>query len=233
MIVLFPLLALYTLTITWFDTTLGNTRLGLVTRRNQTRKLALSHVQAGSYPQALAHYRFLVRTSANPTLAERINLGHIYYRLGQFKAAKQEYEKPGLQATPALLATAATQLGLLATQTNDTATALSHFQTALLNDPDNEPARANYELLKRYFSGKKINRKPTAPTPSVLPKPAPGQRADQTDQQRDQLTRLPPDGLTDEEATRLLDALQTDDLPYILAQRRASKRPPGNPAGRW
>ena len=232
MTLLIPLFTLFTFTSTWFDAALGSTRLGLVTRRNQTRRQAVRQVQTGQYARALASYRFLVSTSSNPSLAERINLGHLYYRTGNVAAAKQQYEQPGNLATPALEATAATQLGLLAiSQTKDTANALSYFQKALLNDPDNNAARANYELLKLHFSGKK----PKTNLPKTAPKPTPaaGQRTQQTDQQRDQLTRQPPDGLTTEEATRLLDALQADDLPYILAQRRASKRLPGNNAGRW
>lgn len=223
------------LLVSWLDTTLGDSSLGLVSRRNRARKQAALAYQAGRYDEALRLYRYVVDTSPTPSLAERVNLGQVYFQLRQYKLAKREFEQPGTDATPQLTATAATQLGLLACLDKDTTTALTQFQKALLNNPDNYAARQNYELLKLRFSGKKPARKAAQPTPKPTPQPqaTPGQRVDSTDQQRDRLNRFRNAAMSEQQARQLLDALQADDLPYELARRRTGRNPAPTRAGRW
>lgn len=223
------------LLVSWLETTLGDSSLGLVSRRNRARKQAAVAYQAGQYNEALRLYRYVVDTSPTPSLAERVNLGQVYFQLRQYKSAKREFGQPGTDPTPQLTATAATQLGLLACLDKDTATALAQFQKALLNNPDNYAARQNYELLKLRFSGKKPARKPTqqTPSPALQPQATPGQRVDSTDQQRDQLNRFRNASLSELQARQLLDALQADDLPYELARRRKGRSAGAGRAGRW
>lgn len=239
MLLLVRLASLLIIAATWFDTTLGETKLGLVSRRNQVRRQAAAAYRAGRYQEALTHYRFLLKSSTSPSLAEQVNLGHVYFKLGQYASAKRQYEQNGTAGTPQLVAAAATQLGLLACLSIDTTTALLHFRTALLNDPDNSAARQNFELLKLRFSGKQPRRKAVGPTPQPSPQPEAvrGQQVEKTEQQQDRLTRFRNTTLSDEQARQVLDALQADDLPYALARRRATKptRPATNdkPTGRW
>lgn len=223
------------LLVSWLETSLGDSSLGLVSRRNRARKQAAVAYRAGQYDEALRLYRYVVETSPTPSLAERVNLGQVYFQLRQYKRAKREFEQPGIDPTPQLTATAATQLGLLACLDKDTTTALAHFQKALLNNPDNYAARQNYELLKLRFSGKKPARRPAQQTPTPTPQPQAtrGQRADQTNEQRDQLNRFRNAAMSEQQARQLLDALQADDLPYELARRRTRQNPAGGSAGRW
>ena len=231
------LIPLLILAAPWFDAVLGiiplgDTSLGLVSRRNQTRKQAAAAYRAGQYGEALTRYQFLVRSSAVPSLGERVNLGHAYFRLGQYRAAKQQYAQAGADVTPPLRSVAATQLGVLACLEKDTAAALSQFRQALLSNPENTVARQNFELLTFRFSGRKPVRKAAVPVPKPRPTPQ-GQRAERTQQQRDQLTRTRNTTLSDEQARQVLDALQADDLPYALARRRMARQAPAKPAGRW
>jgi Flp pilus assembly protein TadD len=233
MILLIRLGTLLIIAASWFTTTLGETKLGLVSRRNQVRKQAAAAYAAGRYQEALTHYRFLLQSNATPSFGELVNLGHVYFQLGQYASAKREYEKGGTGATPQLMAIAATQLGLLACLKKDTTTALLEFRHALLNDPDNSTARQNFELLKIRFSGKQPLKKVAPPRPTPQPETMQGQRVEKTDQQQDRLTRFKNTTLSDEQARQVLNALQADDLPYALARRRANRKASGKSAGRW
>ncbi len=235
MILLVRLGSLLLVAATWFTTTFGETKLGLVSRRNQVRKQAAAAYVAGRYQEALSHYRFLLQSNSLPSFDERVNLGHVYFQLRQYASAKRAYERGGTGATPQLEAIAATQLGLLACLRKDTTTALLQFRTALLNDPNNGTARQNFELLKLRFSGKQPPKKVAPPKPQPAPQPETrqGQRAEKTEQQQERLTRFKNTTLTDEQARQVLDALQADDLPYALARRRANRQAASKPAGRW
>ncbi|MEZ0539565.1 hypothetical protein [Fibrella arboris] len=235
MMLLVRLVSFLIIATTWFSTTLGDTKLGLISRRNLVRRQAAEAYRAGRYQEALSHYRYLVGSHTVSTMGERVNLGHVYFKLGQYASAKREYEQGGNGATPQLQAVAATQLGLLACLTRDTTSALLHFQRALLNDPDNVIARRNFELVKLRFSGKQPHRKSAKQTPQPTSQPEVTQRqqVDRTEQQQDRLNRFRNTTLSDEQARQVLDALQADDLPYALARRRAGRSAPEKTHGRW
>ncbi|MEZ0486156.1 hypothetical protein [Fibrella aquatica] len=235
MLLLVRLASLLIIAATWFDTMVDETRLGLVSRRNKVRRQAAVAYQAGRFQEALVHYRYIVQTSQSPSLGEQINLGHVYFKLGQYASAKRHYASEGAEATPQLRSVAATQLGLLACLNKDTTLALVHFRSALLNNPDNVAARQNYELLKLRFSGKQArpNTVQTTPQPTPQPESSQGQQVDKTEQQRDKLDRFRNTTLSDAQAREVLDALQADDLPYELARRRAAKQKTDPTNGRW
>ena len=219
----------------WFDTTVSGTRMGLISRRNQVRKLAASAYRSGRYKEALSEYQYLITTGKAASMGERINLGNAYFRLGQYKAAQQQYGQTGTNATPALVARAATQLGVLASLNKDTVAALSYFKQALLSDPDNTIARQNFELLKVRFTAKNSAKKlvRSVPQPAPAPQQTQRQQVDKTEQQKDRLDRLKNAALSDEQARQVLDALRADDLPYALARRRTVKQSASKPTGQW
>ncbi|RYF62019.1 MAG: hypothetical protein EOO39_31075 [Cytophagaceae bacterium] len=235
MMLVVRLASLLIIAATWFETTLAETKLGLISRRNQVRRQATEAYRAKRYQEALTHYRYLVRSSSSPSLGERINLGHVYFQLGQYASAKRQYEQTGTGTTPQLVAVADTQLGLLACINKDTTTALSQFRSALLNNPDNRVARQNFELLKLRFSGRQPRKKAIQQQPQPTPEPeaVQGQQVEKTEQQQDRLTRSRNTTLSDEQARQVLDALQADDLPYELARRRAARPKTDKPTGRW
>ena len=192
MLLLVRLASLLIIVVTWFDSMVGVPKLGLISRRNQVRRQAALAYQAGRFQEALTHYRYLVQSNPSPLMGEHVNLGHVYFRLNQYAFAKRQYELGGAEATPTLLAVAAAQLGLLACMSNDTVSALGHFRDALLNDPNNEVARQNFELLKLRFSGKQLPKQPVRQTvqPKPLPEAMAGQQVAKTEQQQDRLNRL-------------------------------------------
>lgn len=213
--------------------------LNPISRNNQARQEAQAAYQSGNYRRALALYVYLSRTTTTIDPAVRLNLGHTYFQLKQYGQAKPQYETL-LQSDRADLRTAAaTQLGVLSCLEGDSTTALSLFKRALLENPENEPARYNFELIKRYYSGKppaKNMRQPsTDHQPKTIEKPRlSGGQVEQSARQDELLRRFQRLNLSEEQALQLLDAMQSNDLPYTLTQsaRRLRTKPVAD-GNRW
>ncbi|GAB2542901.1 tetratricopeptide repeat protein [Spirosoma aerophilum] len=208
-----------------------------ISRNNQLRQEAQVAYQTGQYARALSLYMYLSRTTTTVEPAVQLNLGHTYFRLNQYAKAKPQYI-PLLQSDQANLRTsAATQLGVIACLERDSATALSLFQQALLENADNESARYNFELVKKYYSGKKpepqrksADRKPK---PVNKPSPAGGQQVERSSRQDELLRRFRRLNLSEEQALQLLDAMQGDDLPYALTRSARRSTKPASGENRW
>lgn len=217
---------LYLMLIAWLEwATLGT--VNRVSRNNQARQDAQAAYQAGRYEQALVLYQHLNRTAVPAEPAIRLDLGHTYFRLGQYGQARAQYETLLRTDRPELRTVATTQLGVIACVQRDTAAALRWFEQALLDDYTNEPARYNFELIKKQYHG-------TPPAPTTRPKaarrPRPtGRQVERSARQDDVLRRFSSLNMTEEQALQLLDAMQDNDLPYALTQAAQARRPPAKP----
>ncbi len=210
--------------------------LNRVSQNNQARINAEKAYKSGNYAEALRLYAHLSRTTTTIDSGVRLNLGHTYFQLRQYQKAKLQYQTLLQSERADLRATSATQLGVLACLERDTARALTLFRQALLEDTENEPARYNFELVKKQYSGKPAPSPPSArrrPQIGQRPRPA-GQQVEQSDRQDDLLKRFRQLNLSEEQALQLLDAMRNDDLPYALsssARRSEAKSAPG--LSRW
>ncbi len=210
-----------------------------ISRNNQMRQEALAAYEGGQYGRALTLYAYLSRTTTTIDPAVRLNLGHTYFQLKQYTKAKPQYETLLQSDRPDLRTVAATQLGVMACLERDSATALALFQQALIENADNEPARYNYELIKKYYSGKppatNPRQKPADKKPKLINKlrPAGGQQVERSARQDELLRRFQRLNLTEEQAMQLLEAMEGDDLPYALT--RSARRPakPASGAKGW
>ena len=206
-----------------------------ISRNNRVRQEAEAAYRTGRFDRALVLYTYLSRnTTFDPAI--RLNLGHTYFRSGQYAKAKPQYQAL-LQSD--LRAVAATQLGVMACFDRDTATALILFRQALLENADNEPARYNFELVKRRYSGKprptSSQQKQLVQQPQPISKPRPAGGAVEHSARRDELLRrFQRLNLSEEQALQLLNAMQQDDLPYALTQaaRRSGTKSASN-SSRW
>ena len=220
----------------WWNPTLP---VNQISRTNQARRDAESAYRAGQYTRALTLYTFLSQTTTSIDPAVRLNLGHTYFQLNQFAKAKPQYETLLRSDRPDLRTVAATQLGVIACRERDSSMALALFRQALLEDPENEPARYNFELIKKTYSGKlpasNPRRKPVPANRRVANKQQrTGQEVERSARQDDLLRRFRQLNMTEEQAMQLLDAMQSNDLPYALtrsARLSASTKPAGN--SRW
>jgi tetratricopeptide (TPR) repeat protein len=210
-----------------------------ISRNNQARQHAETAYNAGHYAEALRLYTYLSQTTTTIDPGVRLNLGHTYFKLRHYSKAKPQYETLLQSDRPDLRTVAATQLGVMACLEGDSAVALSLFEQALLENADNEPARYNFELIKKYYSGKmpqkNSRQKSQTNKPKEVNKPQPSskQQVERSERQDELLRRFKSLNLSEEQALQLLNAMQNDDLPYALtrAARRSTK--PATEGNRW
>lgn len=208
--------------------------LGDISRRNQTRRQAEGAYQRADYNTAARLYAALLETTPDPVA--RLNFAHTLFQQGKYVAARRQYG-PLMRAKQSIVATAATvQMGVLACAGRDSGSALVYFQQALLQDPDNQTARFNYELIQGRFTGKNrpdSRKRKQQNRPDSVAKSS-NQQVAQSTKQRDALRRLAGMNMSEEQALQLLDAMRDDDLPYSLARRggRAEFVKPGT-GNRW
>jgi tetratricopeptide (TPR) repeat protein len=216
--------------VSWLDLGL----FGDISRRNQTRRQVEIAYQKADYKTAAQLYATILETTPDP--AARLNFAHTLFHQQKYVAARRQYG-PLMRAKVVDVATVATmQMGVLACLGRDSATALMYFRQAILQNPDNQVARFNYELIERQFSSKnKPNQKQPKPQarPDSVAKSS-SQQVVQSTKQRDALSRLAGLNMTEEQTLQLLDAMRDSDLPYTLARRggRAETPKPGT-GNRW
>ena len=210
-----------------------------ISQHNRARQEAETAYRAGRFNRALALYAYLSRTTTAIDPAVRLNLGHTYFQLGRYAKAKPQYETLLRSDRQDLRTVAATQLGVMACFDRDSATALTLFRQALLENANNEPARYNFELIKKRYSGKPpaINpqQKRMPPPPQLVNKPRPaGGQVERSERQDELLRRFQQLNLSEEQALQLLNAMQQDDLPYALTHsaRRSGAKPTAT-GNRW
>lgn len=210
-----------------------------ISQNNQARQEAEQAYRAGRFSRALTLYTYLSRTGSPVDPAVRLNVGHTYFQLGQYVKAKPQYETLLRSNRQDLRTVAATQLGVMACFNRDSATALRLFRQALLENADNEPARYNFELIKKRYSGKPLSvnlrQQRMARQPKIVDKPRPaGGQVERSERQDELLRRFQQLNLSEEQALQLLNVMQQDDLPYALTRSaRRSGAKPAVTSNRW
>ncbi|GAB3888557.1 tetratricopeptide repeat protein [Spirosoma agri] len=205
--------------------------LNQISRNNEVRKESEAAYNAGDYTRAMHLYANLSRITTSIDPGVRLNLGHTYFHLKRYGKARSQYEALLHSDRPDLRTVAATQLGVIACLQQDSTSALIFFEQALLEDPNNEPARYDFELIKKRFSGKipgpNLRQKASAQNRDNENKPRPsgGQQVERSARQDELLHRFQRLNLSEEQALQLLDAMQEDDLPYALT--RSARQPTG------
>jgi tetratricopeptide (TPR) repeat protein len=87
----------------------------------------------------------------------KFNLALSYQSNGQEEDAKKTYEALANNTYGEISSFASNQQGVMLGNEKKYKEALAYFKTALLNDPGNEKARYNYELLSRWLDGNEEN----------------------------------------------------------------------------
>lgn len=115
---------------------------------------------ARAFAEALA-----VQQAKSPDPRLVLNLGHAQVRAGQREAAYTTYGRLLAGSPAALGSVARQQLAVITAERGDLAQALGLLRQALLLNPKNNNARANYEMLSEYLS-----RRPNSPQIAAPPK---------------------------------------------------------------
>jgi Ca-activated chloride channel homolog len=121
----------------------------LKNKSKQTFEINKNYALASQYLYQLAHSDSSVANKG----ANYLNLAHCYFLLKNLGLATYYYDSTALVGNTYVKSIAYLQLGnlLFLQNSENVETSLLYYQAAMLENPFNEQARYNYELLRRKF----------------------------------------------------------------------------------
>lgn len=151
-------------------------KLTQVSRVNQYVTSAQTAYARHDFTTAIFYYHYLRDSLQIRDREIKLNLAHAYFQANNQPQAFRTYQ-PLLTKTPLDVSSLVNlQLGVLVAPTDKTQ-ALTYFKNALVLNPQNEEARYNYELLKKYLIQHPEEAAPTIPPPHPgQPRPQPAKR---------------------------------------------------------
>lgn len=201
------------------------------------------------YAEAADAYRAgLAAAEGRPTGAVRTglfnNLGAALYRQGDFEHAAQAFEAAtGTASADADYARAAYDAGNNAVRQEDLQAAVAWYKKALLARPDDEDAKFNYEFAKRKLDEQQQNQDQQQQQQNQdqdqqqqnqdqqqqnqdqQQQEQDRQNENQQQQQQQQQQQTNPDELSQEEAERILQALENEEEQLLRQVQKMKARP--------
>ncbi len=122
-----------------------------VSRLNSAIDLAAESYATAEYEQSITNHLVLVDEFGVVSPSLDYNLGLSSQYAGKLDEATSYYDKASIASDKTLASFAFNQGGVLLGNKKEYEPALSKFKSALIQDPNNEVARHNYELLARWI----------------------------------------------------------------------------------
>lgn len=143
-----------------------------VSRLNAAIDQAAASYAAAEYRQSIKDHRLLVDGFQLASASLDFNLGLSYHYASKPEEAAASFDKASQSPDKLLASFAYNQGGVILGNKQDYQAALSKFQSALIQDPLNEVARYNYELLARWLQRdeERKNKDENTPEPSAFAK---------------------------------------------------------------
>lgn len=126
---------------------------------NQLKEAAEHAYLAEDYATAIEKYLYLIDSFHIQDEEVLLNLAHAYYHSQDTAQAKTIYQDLTRTTAHEINSIAHQQLGLLSYQKKELEKSLASFKRALKENPLNEEARYNYELVKKLLDKQKNNQK--------------------------------------------------------------------------
>jgi Ca-activated chloride channel family protein len=126
-----------------------------VNKINSAKKAAKNAFQAGDYQTAVATYKYLIDSLDVKEDEVLLNLAHAQYLLKDTANAFSRYQSLSQSPKNEIASKSNLHLGLMTNQKGKAEEALSYFKQAVRQDPTNEEARYNYEMLKKKLDEQK------------------------------------------------------------------------------
>ncbi|MCJ8164598.1 aerotolerance protein [Pontibacter sp. E15-1] len=161
--------------------------LNTISRVNEYARQGAAAFQRQEYTEAIVAYNYLVHELGVQDDQLQLNLAHAYYKANMWPQAQDEYRVLASHPSHHLRAVAHLQLGNIAVKYKKYAQALPLYKAALIAEPENDAARYNYELLKKYVAlhpqaqedsdREQLPDNPENPAPDSLTTPPPAAEA--------------------------------------------------------
>lgn len=146
----FPLLLIFL----FFQSGIGS--LNRTATTNDLKEAAEEAYKQGAYEQASQLYSTLIDSFQVKSDPVRLNFAHSLRNSGKNKEADAAYRSLAANGkAPEARSIAYQQLGILATENKNLEDAATYFKQSLKANPENEPARYNFELAKKILQQQK------------------------------------------------------------------------------
>lgn len=116
---------------------------------NGSLREAWSHYQGDDYQRSIASYLEALRHYPEESTRIYYNLGLCFLRIDSLGQAVNFFQRSAGGNDRGTASLASNQMGVIMAGLLRNKDALGHFRRALIQDPGNEVARYNYEMLKR------------------------------------------------------------------------------------
>lgn len=120
-----------------------------IAKVNSLKKEAEEAFIGGNYEEAVEQYAYLLDTMAVEDERATMNYAHAFYKSGNIESSQKQYQKLVLSKDPKIKSLAYQQLGIISSDPETLAQALSYFKESIKSDPTNDDARYNYEMIKK------------------------------------------------------------------------------------
>lgn len=143
-----------------------------VSRLNFAIDTAADSYAEAKYDESVKNHLFLVEEFQYSSAELDFNLGLSYHHSEKPDEAAGYYDKTSVTPNKLLASFAYNQGGVIIGNKQEYEAALSKFQSSLIQDPLNEVARYNYEMLARWLQRdeERKNQDPNKPEPSEFAK---------------------------------------------------------------
>lgn len=143
-----------------------------VSRLNFAIDNAADSYAVAKYDESVKNHLFLIEEFQYSSAELDFNLGLSYHHSEKPDEAAGYYDKTSVTQNKLLSSFAYNQGGVIIGNKQEYEAALSKFQSALIQDPMNEVARYNYEMLARWMQRdeERKNQDPNKPEPSEFAK---------------------------------------------------------------
>lgn len=118
---------------------------------NRLKKEAEQAYENKNYAEAAQKYKLLIDSLDQNDERMKLNLSNAYYKLKDTTQALNMYEQLTDAENNNIRSIAQQQLGVMAHNKGKYDESLEYFKNAMRDDPGNEEARYNYELLKKFM----------------------------------------------------------------------------------
>lgn len=122
---------------------------------NSIKKEARQAYLSGDYEKAIEKYTLLIDSLEVTEEEVKLNLANAYFKANDTTASRQQYQLLTDSKTKPIASRAFQQLGVMNNREGKFEEALNYFKQAVKNDPTNDEARYNYEMLKKKLDEQK------------------------------------------------------------------------------
>ena len=146
----------------------------------------------------------------------RMNAAHAYFQLKDTLNARINYDQIKNLSDPVQSAYARNQLGVLALQRGDSATAISYFKEAIERNDQLKEAKFNFELISRLYN--------PPSNESLLPQPPANQDVEVSDEREDELNEYQPENISKDMALQLLENLRVSEKRGLISKKKSNQK---------